>query len=132
MAAAQEADPALKAYIANLMGTATSETPAAQEGATQAEGAADTPTEATTTAAESTTANPNAFTEADDIQYTTTRVNMRSQPSTASDDTIIRSLDAGTWIHVAGDSAEWVYCNLRDGTVGYINKQFLTDIPPEG
>ncbi len=120
--AAQEADPALKAYIAQLMGAA------AAQGETAAAAESPQESEAESTAAQ---ADSSGFTTVDDIQYTTTTVNLRSVPSAESDDTIIQSVPAGTWLHVIGDGAEWVHCNLRDGTFGYINKKYLTDDKPE-
>ena len=125
-AAALASDPALKAYIDNLSGV--TETESAAEGETPAEGETQAEGESQ---AETTAAADGSFTTVDDIQYTTTRVNLRSEPSTSSDDTIIRAVDEGTWVHVIGDSAEWVRCNLRDGTVGYISKQFLTENAPD-
>lgn len=65
-------------------------------------------------------------------QVTTTGVNLRSKPSTASKKTIIKTLPKGTKVTVIGvpaplenDSTVWRWVRLADGTTGYVHRSYL-------
>ncbi len=57
--------------------------------------------------------------------YASDTVNVRMEPSTESDASIVGSLAPGTAVTVVGESSEWFKINYN-GTTGYVNKAFLT------
>ena len=117
-AAALESDTNLKAFIDNLSGNTTAQSPEESQAAAESEAA--------TQAAE----GEISFTEVDDIQYATTQVKCRKVPNLDSETTDYTLVTEGTRVHVVGDSAEWAHVFLEDGTEGYIYKQYLTPDKP--
>lgn len=60
-------------------------------------------------------------------------VNLRSQPSSASDDTIIGTLEEGAAVRIVDQKDGWATILLDDGTLAYVNLDFvrLGEKPPE-
>ncbi len=56
--------------------------------------------------------------------YASDTVNIRTEPSTESDASIIGSLNPGDAVTVTGESPEWFKINVN-GSTGYVNKAFL-------
>lgn len=56
--------------------------------------------------------------------YTTTEVNMRTQPGTDSD--VVSSLNGGTTATVVGETPNWFKVSVN-GMTGYISKSYLSD-----
>ncbi len=56
--------------------------------------------------------------------YASDTVNIRMEPSTESDASIIGSLAPGQAVTVTGESSEWFKIDMN-GTTGYVNKAFL-------
>ena len=122
---AQDADPELESFIAALEGREVETTEAAETSPAETE-AAETSAEETTTAA------PTAeikFTEVDDIQYATTQVKCRQEPSTEGEDYTL--VEAGEWVHVIGTSDEWYKVITQDHITGYIKAEYLSVDKPE-
>lgn len=57
--------------------------------------------------------------------YTTTDVNMRTQPGTGSDSNIVSSLDGGTAVAVIGETDNWFVVSVN-GSTGYISKSYIS------
>ena len=60
--------------------------------------------------------------------YASDTVNIRMEPSTESDASIIGSLSPGDAVTVIGESSEWFKVNVN-GNIGYVNKAFLVNQP---
>lgn len=60
--------------------------------------------------------------------YANDNVNVRSEPSTETDDNIIGSLNAGDQVTVVGETPQWFKVNIQ-GNIGYVNKAFLVSTP---
>ena len=60
--------------------------------------------------------------------YASDTVNIRMEPSTESDASIIGSLSPGDAVTVVGESSEWFKVNVN-GNTGYVNKAFLVNQP---
>ena len=61
--------------------------------------------------------------------YANDDVNIRSTPSTESQENIIGSFSAGDQVTVIGETSSWFKVNVN-GNIGYINKQFLVKNQP--
>lgn len=63
------------------------------------------------------------------ILYANDDVNIRSTPSTESQDNIIGSFRSGDQVTVIGETSSWFKVNVN-GNIGYISKQFLVKNQP--
>lgn len=61
--------------------------------------------------------------------YANDNVNIRSTPSTESQENIIGSFNAGDQVTVVGETSSWFKVNVN-GNIGYISKQFLVKNQP--
>ena len=61
--------------------------------------------------------------------YANDDVNIRSTPSTESQENIIGSFSAGDQVTVIGETSSWFKVNVN-GNIGYISKQFLVKNHP--
>ena len=69
---------------------------------------------------------------AENILYTTARVNFRNKPGADADSAVITVLDPGTQVSVIEESGEWTRCSTADGTTGYIKNEYLSsETPPD-
>ena len=60
--------------------------------------------------------------------YAADEVNVRAEPSTASNENIIYSLNKGDAVTVVGETSQWFKVNI-EGNIGYISKAFLVSSP---
>lgn len=132
-AQAQENDADLNAFIQALMGQTPEEPEASSEDGSEAAEPAETEAPAEAESTETTAApaptTPINFTETDDIQYATTQVKCRKEPSTDGDEYTI--VEAGEWVHVIGTSEEWFKVITQDHEYGYIKAEYLSVDKPE-
>lgn len=131
--AAQSRDSDLKAFIDALEGrTPETEAPETEEGESEAAETEDAEAAENNESAEAATTAPTTpitFTETDDIQYATTQVKCRPEPSTDGDEYTL--VEAGEWVHVIGISDEWYKVNTQDHVQGYIKAEYLSVDKPE-
>lgn len=59
--------------------------------------------------------------------YAMDDINVRMQPSTESDDTVISSFDQGQEITVTGETPNWYIVALEDDAKGYVHKDNLSE-----
>ncbi len=153
-AQAQESDADLKTFIAALSSgevptEAAAETAAAEAAGSEdgsqaagesAEAGAETEApageEAPAESASETTTAPQGeeteFKEVDDIQYTTTQVKLRKKAVLDNETQDYTILTEGTWVHVIGVGENWCKVVTKNGTTGYVYKQYLTPDKPAG
>ena len=61
--------------------------------------------------------------------YTTTDVNLRTQPGT--DSNVVNSLNSGTAVSVIGETDNWFVVSVN-GATGYISKSYISSSAPSG